>query len=188
MKLLTSNAGGTNRTTHRLAEEVGRRVSISASSLEPAQPIITKLMWERLKELFCCTEPQNIVTPVISNRRRVTTAYSAEQVEVVADEVRRAGAAECFCCPICFLYFTSTPNIILEILCCSECHNFICCNCLNLMVEKADRESSQIRCCFCSSESCRFEDWKDGEQKRYFDMTNKEAFKQIALEPESSSV
>lgn len=43
-----------------------------------------------------------------------------------------------------------------------------------------------MKCCFCSSVSCRFEDWKQAEQKQYFDMTNKEAFKNLPLEIEHS--
>jgi len=50
-------------------------------------------MWDRIKELFCCSEPRNVVTPVISNRRRINSTYTPEQVQVVADEVRRAGSS-----------------------------------------------------------------------------------------------
>ena len=75
-----------------------------------------------------------------------------------------------------------------EIMACNQCHNFICYACVNLLVEKSDRESAQMRCCFCLSESCHFEDWRDTEQKLYFDMTSKEAFKNLPLAPENSEI
>lgn len=49
------------------------------------------------------------VSPAESNKKRIASAHTIEDFQMVNDEARKAGTSEAFSCPICFLYYTSTP-------------------------------------------------------------------------------